>query len=202
VVDQAALGSVRIALGRLLDGVSCGDQPGQIDHFSVTLSGGTDTPLVQSVACDASAEALFAKLSPRQRVSAYVTALSADGGEAFAGATCDAFTRPDASVDAECTSLSRVGTLRVDLAGALALFGLQCDDASIDRVLVNVPGEEEERSFPPPDCRQPFTHGFAPGAAAVTLTVIDGAGNEKSATCGAAVTPGQLAIAECTMNPP
>ena len=201
VGDSSALGSVRIPLGSLLDGVSCGDQPGQVDHFSVSLSAGTGAPLVQTVACDASAEALFTDLSPRQRVSAYVTALSADGSDAFAGATCDAFTRPEASVDADCTSLSQVGTLRVDLAGVLELFGLQCDSASIDRVLVNVPGEEREQSFPPPDCRQPFTRGFVPGAAAVTVTAIDVDGNEKSATCGAAVTPGQLAIAECTTNP-
>jgi hypothetical protein len=201
VVDRAASGSVRIALGRLLDGLSCGDQPGQVDHFSVSLSAGTNAPLVQTVACDASAEALFTELSPRQRVSAYVTAVSADGSDAFAGATCDAFILPEASVDAECTGLSQVGTLRVDLAGTLELLGLRCDSASIDRVIVNVPGEEKERTFPPPDCRQPFTHGFAPGAAAVTVIAIDVDGNEKSATCGAAVTPGQLAIAECTMNP-
>jgi hypothetical protein len=201
VLDGTALGSVRIALGRLLDGVSCGDQPGQVDHFSVSLSAGTDAPLVQSVACDASAEALFTELSPRQRVSAYVTALSADGSDAFAGATCDAFTLPEASVDADCTSLSQVGTLRVDLAAALALLGLECDSTSIDSVTVNVPGEEKEHSFPPPDCRQPFTQGFAPGGAAVTVIAIDVDGNEKSATCGATVTPGQLAIAECTENP-
>jgi hypothetical protein len=199
--DGTALGSVRIALGRLLDGISCGDQPGQVDHFSVSLSAGTDAPVVQSVACDASAEALFTQLSPRQRVSAYVTALSADGSDAFAGATCDAFTLPEASVDANCTSLSQVGTLRVDLAAALQLLGLECDSASIDSVTVNVPGEEKEHSFPPPDCRQPFTQGFAPGGAAVTVIAVDVDGNEKSATCGATVTPGQLVIAECTKNP-
>ena len=200
VVDAAALGSVRIPLGRLLDGLSCGDQPGQVDHFSVSLSTGTGAPLVQTVACDARAQALFTELSPRQRVSAYVTALGADGSDAFAGATCDAFTLPEASVDAECTSLSQVGTLRVDLAGALALLGLQCDSASIDRVTVNVPGEEEEQSFPPPDCLHPFTHGFAPGAAVVTVIALDVDGNEKSATCGATVTPGQLTLAECATN--
>jgi hypothetical protein len=201
VIDGAALGSVRIALGRLLDGVKCGDQPGQVDHFSVSLSVGTAVPLVQTVACDASAEALFTELSPRQRVSAYVTALSADGSDAFAGATCDAFTLPEASVDAECTSLSQVGTLRVNLAAALELLGLQCNSASIDRVAVSVPGEEKEQSFPPPDCLQPFTQGFAPGAAAVTVIAIDVDGNQSSATCGATVTPGQLAVAQCTKNP-
>jgi hypothetical protein len=201
VVDRDALGSVRIPLGRLLDGLSCGDQPGQVDHFSVSLSAGTGAPLVETVACDPSAEALFKELSPRQRVSAYVTALSADGSDAFAGATCDAFTLPEASVDAECTGLSQLGTLRVDLAGALELLGLQCDSASVASVIVDVPGQDKGKSFPPPDCRQPFTQGFPPGAAAVTVIAIDVDGNEKSATCGAAVTPGQLAIAECATNP-
>jgi hypothetical protein len=200
VVDEAALASVRIPLGQLLDGLSCGDQPGQVDHFSVSLSAGTDAPLVQTVTCDANAEALFTELSPRQRVSAYVTALSADGSDAFAGATCDAFTLPEAGVDAECTSLSQVGTLRVDLEGALGVLDLECDGASISTVTVNVPGEEKPQSFPPPDCLQPFTHGFAPGAAVVTVIAFDTAGNEKSLTCGATILPGQLALAECTAN--
>jgi|GEM_PF-1120751 len=198
--DDAALGSVRIPLGNLLDGLSCGDQPGQVDRFNVSLSTGGDAPVVQDIACDSSAQALFTELPPRQRVSAYVTALSADGSDAFAGATCDAFTLPEATVDAECVPLSRVGTLRVDLAGALELLGLQCDGEVIDRVTVNVPGEETEQSVVPPDCLQPFTHGFAPGAAVVTVTASKAGADKGSATCGATVTPGQLAIAECTAN--
>jgi hypothetical protein len=205
VVDREALGSVRIPLGKLLDGLSCGDQLGQVDHFSVSLSTGTDAPLIQTVACAPNAEALFTELSPRQRVSAYVTALSADDSEgtapsdALAGATCDAFTLPEASVDAECTSLSQVGTLRVDLPGVLELLGLACDEDSVEGVTVKV-GDDEEMSFPPPDCLQPFTHGFAPGSADVTVTALGVDGSEKSATCSATVTPGQLAIAKCTSN--
>jgi hypothetical protein len=200
VVDRAALGGVRIPLGKLLDGLTCGDQAGQVDHFSVSLNAGTDAPLVQTVACTPNAEALFTELSPRQRVSAYVTALSAAGSDALAGATCDAFTLPEASVDAECTSLSQVGTLRVDLAGALELMGLACDEDSIEGVTVNVPGDEKALSFPPPDCLQPFTRGFAPGSASVTVIALGVGGDEKSAMCSAMVTPGQVAIAECTSN--
>ena len=66
----------------------------------MSLSVGSDAPVVQDVACDPAAEALFTNLAPRRRVSAYVTALSADGSDAFAGATCGAFTLPEASVDA------------------------------------------------------------------------------------------------------
>lgn len=210
VVDREALGGVHIPLGKLLDGLTCGDQPGQVDHFSVSLSAGTDPPLVQTVGCDPNAEALFTGLSPRQRVSAYVTALSAASDDsagskpspALAGATCDAFTLPEASVDAECTSLSQVGTLRVDLPGVLDLLDLECDSASVESVNIDVPSEKKVLSFPPPDCLQPFTHGFAPGVDPVTVTVIavDVDGNEKSATCQATVAPGQLAIAECTSN--
>jgi hypothetical protein len=209
VVDREALGSVRIPLGRLLGGLSCGDQLGQVDHFSVSLSAGTNAPLVQTVACDPKAEALFTELSPRQRVSAYITALSADDtdatadGNAFAGATCDAFTLPEASVDAECTSLSQVGTLRVDLPGVLELLDLECDSGTVESVAVSIGvpgGEMKELSFPRPDCRQPFTHGFAPGPANVTVIAVDPEGEKKTATCTATVTPAQLAIAECTSN--
>lgn len=200
VVNEAALGTVRIPLGTLLGSLTCGDQPGQVDHFSVSLSVGDAAPVAQDVACDATAEALFTELSPRQRASAYVAAVDADGGNAFAGATCNAFTLPEASVDAECASLSQVGTLRVDLQSTLGLLGLACSGDSISAVTVNVPGEEGEQTLVPPDCLLPFTRGFAPGAAVVTVVALGADGQEQSATCGATVTAGKLTLAECTAN--
>ena len=188
--------SVRIALGSLLGGLSCGDQPDQVDHFSVQLSTGEEL----TVACTADAEAVFAALGPRSRVSASVSAFSADGTDAFAGATCNAFTLPAASVDAECTRLSQLGTLRVDLKSALAQLELGCDDEQISTVTVNVPGEKVSRRFAPPDCLQPFEHGFAAGDAVVTVTAVEPSGAESSLNCGAKVQPGQLVLATCQPN--
>ncbi len=201
-----APGGVRIALGALLGGLSCGDQPGQVDHFSVRLATGRE---LTDIACAADAEAVFSSIAPRSRVSATVSAFSADGTEAFAGTTCDAVTLPDASVDADCTLLSQVGTLRVDLKSALGQLDLTCDAKFISVVEVNVPDEKAPRRFAPPDCLQPFEHGFAPGDAVVTVTAftLSGAGGtdgaasaSKALTCGAKVQPGQLALAECQQN--
>jgi hypothetical protein len=201
VVDGAALGSVHIPLATLMGGLVCGEEPGQVDHFDVTLDAGDSQLRVQSVSCAADAAAIFLDLPPRLRVSAYVTAFSADGVDAFAGATCDAFTLPDSSVDAECAQLSEVGTLRIDWVDQLP-GDLACDEASIASISVDVPGQDQSQRFLPPDCLQPFEHGFAPGAAAVTVTVVDASRSEITLVCSAQVAPGQLALAKCEQNQP
>ncbi len=208
-LQPGAPSGVRIALGALLGELSCGDKPGQVDHFSVRLTTGE---ALDNIACATDAEAVFSMLAPRSRVSAHVSAFSAEGIDAFAGTSCDAFTLPDASVDAQCTGLSQVGTLRVDLQRALGQLGLSCDAKLISAVEVNVPNDKTLRTFPPPDCLQPFEHGFAPGDAVVTVTalMVDGAAGvsgaspaataNESLTCGAKIQPGQLALAECQLN--
>ncbi len=200
-LEPDALGSVRFPLGALLGGLGCGDQPGQVDHFSVRLGTGQE---LTDIACAAAAEAVFSELAPRSRVSATISAFSADGTDAFAGTSCDAFTLPEARVDAECTQLTQVGTLRVDLKSALGQLKLACDAKLISTVEVNVPGEKAPRGFPPPDCLQPFELGFAPGDAVVTVTAFTPNGADgvtsKALTCGAKVQPGQLALAECQQN--
>lgn len=199
--DVAAPGSVHLALGSLLGELSCGEQPGEVDHFEVSLTVGEDEPLVETFPCVPEAEAVFEGLAPRKQVSAYVTALSADGTDAFAGAICNAFTLPEGSVDANCPKLSQVGTLRVDLPAAYELLGLQCTDGTTASAVINVPGEEQTRRILWPDCLHPFDHGFAPGAAGLSITVREADGSDGSAaTCGATVTPGQLVVAECTKN--
>jgi len=192
-----AAGSVHIPLGQLLGGLDCGDQPGQVDHFTVRLATGQEQA---NIACSADAEAVFSALAPRTRVSAIVSAFGADGTDAFAGASCDAFTLPAARIDAECSRLSQIGTLRIDLEKALEQLGHACDSTQISAVTVDVPDEKTSRSIVPPDCLQPFERGFAPGDAAVTVTVQLASGPTEALTCGAKVRPGQLALAECRPN--
>jgi hypothetical protein len=200
-VDAAALASVRIPLATLQSDLLCGDKPGEIDHFDVSLDVGEEQPRLQTIPCTADAEALFTELPPRARVSAYVTAFSAEGVDAFAGASCDAFSLPEASVDAECAPLSQVGTLRIDWATALPA-GLACNKNSIVSIAVDVPGEDQVQSIVPPECLQPFEHGFAPGAAAVSVTVqpAEASQPETSLVCSATVAPGQLVLAKCDPN--
>lgn len=198
-LDASALGSVRIRLAKLQGGLVCGDQPGQIDHFEISLDSGDGVTLVRSVPCAADAEVIYDELTPRVRVSAYVTALSVGSGEALAGATCAAFTLPDASVEADCDALNQFGTLRVDLQGLLQELSLDCSVSSIASLSVDVPGEDQAQSIPPPECRQPFDHGFAPGPAVVNVTVQPSDTSEAPSTlaCHADVRPGQLALAVC-----
>lgn len=195
-LQPAGSGSVRIALGPLLGTLGCGDQPGQIDHFSVRLATGQE---LGDIACATDAEAVFPALAPRTRVSATVSAFGADGTDPLAGASCDAFTLPSASVDAECSKLSQVGTLRVDLEKALAQVNLSCNVSQVSAIEIDVPGAKTATTIVPPDCLLPFEQGFAPGAAVVTLTALTADG-DKSLTCGATVEPGQLVLAECQPN--
>jgi hypothetical protein len=199
-VDATAKGSVRIPLATLMGKLACGDEPGQIDHFDVSLDAGDGQARLQSVSCAANAEAIFEDLPPRQRVAAFVAAYSADSVDAFAGAACDAFALPESNVDADCLQLSEVGTLRIDWVDQLP-EDLVCDDSSIVSITVDVPGEGQSQSLLPPECLQPFEHGFAPGAAAVTVTVRTAdSQSEISLVCSAQVAPGQLALAKCEQN--
>jgi len=197
-LDAAAPATVRIPVAKLMGGLVCGDQPGQIDHFDVTLDAGDGVPRMSSVPCAPDADVLYEGLAPRVRVSAYVTAFSVGNIDAFAGATCDAFTLPESSVDADCGALSEVGTLRVDLQGLLQELSLDCRASSVTALLVDFQGDEPVQSIAPPECLQPFDHGFAPGPGVINVTVQPADGSEAaSRTCHADILPGRLAFADC-----
>ncbi len=184
----------------LLGNLECGDEPGQVERVSISLDVGEPQPRVLEQACAAD-DAVFANLKPRVRASAFVSAFSAGGTLPFAGATCTALTLAGARVTASCAKLNQMGTLRVRLADALADAGLACDAASVDHVLINLPGEAEPRRVSPPDCLQPFDYGFAAGAAAVLVAALDK--DEQplaSLTCAAEVVAGGLVEAICEQN--
>lgn len=201
--DAAATGSVRFALGALLGGITCGDEPGQVDHFEVQLDAGEDQPRIETFSCSPDAEAVFEGIAPRQRVTAYVTALGADSDVAFAGASCNAYTLPEASVDAACPKLSEIGTVRADLPGVYKLLELDCSEGSLEtaRILI-VPGDGETRRIRWPDCLHPFDHGFGPGNGSFVITAEKADGSDgATASCSKIVAPGQLVVADCSKNP-
>lgn len=192
---------LELSTSSLLGSLECGVEPGQVERFSISLDVGEPQPRLLELPCDAAGKALFSNLPARVSASAFVSAFSADSTQPFAGATCTALTLPSARVTASCAKLNQMGTLRVRLTKALAAAGLVCDAASVDEVLVDVPGEAEPRRIPPPDCLQPFDHGFAAGAAAVTVTALDkGAQQLASLTCAGEVVPGGLVEAICEQN--
>ena len=201
--DTTAPGSVHLALGSLLGGLSCGAEPGEVDRFEVSLTVGGGTPVVETFPCAPDAEAVFEGLAPRQQVSASVTAVSAvdpDSDEPLivAGASCTAFTLPEASVDADCPKLSQVGTLRVDLQAALKLLELDCSGIVAVNVRLN---DKDVRRVSASDCLHPFDQGFTTTQGGVTITAQLADGTEVGkVTCGGNVRPGQLVIAECSKN--
>lgn len=186
----------------LLGGLECGDEPGQVERLSISLDVGEPEPRRLELGCDADTAAVFSGLPARVSASAFVSAFSAGSTQAFAGARCEALTLGGASVTASCAKLSQVGTLRVSLADALAEAGLICSASSVTDVRVAVPGEAAPRSFPPPDCLQPFDHGFGAGSAAVTVTAFQLTQELASLTCYAEVVPGSLVTAICEQNAP
>ena len=185
----------------LLGSLECGDQPGQVERFSISLDAGEPQPRLLELPCDSEAGAVFSNLPGHVSASAFVSAFSADTTVAFAGAACTALTLPGARVTASCAKLNQVGTVRFDLVDALAEVGLVCSSASLTEVLVDVLGETELRRFSPPDCLQPFDHGFAAGeAASVTITVKNDQQQLASLTCRAVAVPGALVEAICEQN--
>jgi hypothetical protein len=192
---------VRVGTAALLGDLECGSGPGQVARLSATLDAGEPEPRVVEVACGEADELVFTGVPARRAVTAFVSAFEADGAEAFAGARCRAFTLPDASVEASCSRLSELGTLRVELAGALDLLGLSCSSQSFSELRIDVPGQEAPRVFYPPDCVLPYDQAFPAGSAAVTLTVSGAEPEAATLTCFANVTPGSTTVAICEQNP-
>jgi hypothetical protein len=200
VASGDGVSELRVSVRQLLGELVCGDEPGQVERLSVSLDVGEDAPREVELACDAEAEAIFSDLPARTSASAYVSAFSAGSEQPLAGAKCEALTLPSASVTASCVRLNQLGTLRVALPEALAALDLTCSPAALSDVLIDVPGETSTRHLPPPDCLQPFDHGFAAGTAAVSVTVLNGDAELASLTCGAEILPGSLVVADCVQN--
>jgi hypothetical protein len=193
--DAGAPGELRVETAALLGELSCGGEPGEVERVVVELE--LDDYMGNrrlEVACgDAT---VYAALPPGRLLSLYVSAFEAGSTQAFAGAECHALAKPGTSVNATCSSLSQVGTLRVDLPAALEALGLECDEASVSDVLVNAAGTEQR--LPPPDCLQPFDHGFAAGVGSVTVTVTPASGEPQALNCTNVVAPGRVVVADCS----
>jgi hypothetical protein len=196
--EGSELAGVRVKTQSLLGTLECGSEPGQVALLDVALRAEGKTDFVPSPQISCGEDHLFSGLPGGTRISVSIVAFNAIG-DTIAGTTCRAVTVPGTTVIAECNPLSQLGTLRVDLEAALAVIddiGFNCDD-SITDVLVRVAGEDTERSFPPPDCLQPFDHGFLPGQAQVNVSAIHQGEETGSATCEGEVKAGKLTLASC-----
>lgn len=186
--------SLTVPLGALLGSFSCGAEEGQLEELRVSLQVGSET-YEQVVACSADAAVVFEDL-PSGVANLYVAGLSTGGEGAAAGATCDARLVEGDRVTARCNRLSSIGTLRVDLAAALAEVDLTCATSSVSAVQVLL-GPGDSRSFPPPDCLQPFETGVAAGDKVVTVQVTPVDGDPIALNCHAEIEPGKLNLAVC-----
>lgn len=187
--------SLTVPVGALLGSFSCGTEEGQLEELRVTLQVGSES-YEQVVDCSADAEAVFEDL-PHGVAQAYVAGLPADGvGTIVAGATCDARLVEGERVTARCNRLTSVGTLRVDLAAALAQLELSCSPTSVSNVEVLL-GPTDTRSFPPPDCLQTFETGVDRGPKVVTVRVTPVSGAPSALNCHAEIEPGKLNLAVC-----
>lgn len=193
--DVAAPAELRVDTAKLLGDLTCGTEPGQVERLEVALELDDYAGERQrEVACgDALA---FEALPPGRLLSLYVSAFEAESTQAFAGSECHALAKPGVSVNATCSSLSQLGTLRVDLPAALEALGLECDASSVSNVRVSAGGEEQ--NLRPPDCLQPFDHGFAAGEGSVTVTVTPESGEPQSLICRNVVEPGRVVMADCS----
>jgi hypothetical protein len=199
--DAAIAGEteLRLSVPQLLGDLECGEADGQVARLSVSVEVVGEEPRTVDVACDAGEEIVIADLPGKASIKAFVTAFgSANVSEPLAGAACQGVTFQSASVTATCGTLSREGTLRVDLQAALQVAGLSCNESSVSDVQVLPQGDTKARSFPPPDCLQPFDATFAGSTGYVTVTALDGDKNELgSVACHGQLVPGARVLADC-----
>jgi hypothetical protein len=189
-----------LSTAALLGGLECGEEPGQVERLTIRLDAGEPEPRLLELPCDPGVDAVFSNLKSRVSASAFVSAFGVQSEQPFAGATCNALTLPGARVTAHCAKLNPLGTLRVDVSEALADVGLSCSTADVSAVVVDTPDGAAPRRLAPPDCLQPFDHGFPAGDASVTLTVMNGKQQLASLTCGGTVVPGSVVPAICEQN--
>lgn len=198
--DLEAPAGLHVALAPLLGALHCGNEPGQVAELDVTASTAGGLSRAATVACSPTAEAVFNDFTGGELVTVYVSARAKSSDPAalpLAGAACNASTRAGATVEAQCSLLSQIGTLRVDLRAALDVLALACRTDSVTAVEVKTAGQEGSKVFPPPDCLQPFDQGFPPGPATVTVTARRGDDAVGTATCSADIVPGKLVTAGC-----
>jgi hypothetical protein len=189
-----------LSTAALLGGLECGEEPGQVERLTIRLDAGEPEPRLLELPCDPGVDAVFSNLKSRVSASAFVSAFGVQSEQPFAGATCNALTLPGARVTAHCAKLNPLGTLRVDVSEALADVGLSCSTTDVSAVVVDTPDGAAPRRLAPPDCLQPFDHGFPAGDASVTLTVMNGKQQLASLTCGGTVVPGSVVPAICEQN--
>lgn len=191
--DPSAPSEVVLSTAELLGDFECGSEPGQVEELTLTARYSGQPASEQTFLCGE--EPRFSGLPGNTSLTIDVVARGSGG--VLAGASCHALTVPGTTVVAQCTRLNAFGTLRVDLESSLALVGYGCD-ASISDVRVQVMQDGFERRLPPPDCLQPFDHGFAAGdPAVVTLTIVPREAEPITLACSGAVAPGALVIATC-----
>lgn len=197
--EPGAPGDLRVDTTRLLSELSCGSEPGQVERLVVELELDDETYMdARTLEVPCGEAVTFGALPSGELIPLYVQAFEAESVAPLAGAACQAIAKPGTTVTAQCATLSQSGTLRVDLPSQLAALGLGCDGSINDlRVEVEVDGEVEEQQVLPPECLQPFDHGFAAGDASVTLTVTPADGEPQALLCASSVVPGRVVIAEC-----
>jgi hypothetical protein len=193
--EDAPKPGLRVPLGSLLGGFTCGAEEDQLEELRVSVQVGSES-YEQTVDCAPDAEVVFEDL-PDGVASVYVAGLNATGeGATAAGATCDARLVDGATVTARCNRLSSLGTLRIDLASALAEVGLTCDKESVSAVQVLL-GPGDSRSLPPPECLQPFESSIAAGDQVVVVLATPVNGDPLALNCHAEIEPGKLNLAVC-----
>jgi len=142
-----------------------------------------------------------AALVPGSGVSFFVAGHAEQGGPVTWGATCAALVKEGLTVRAACAPLSDKGSLAIDIAGVLDLYGVTCsgDIVAYDASFTGEAGEVEKLGV---SCKNGLSFGpLSPGPYSANLVIHTKDGGDLfSASCSATVDPGRDAIADCTLQ--
>ena len=202
LVDQepgATATGVRVRLGSALGDLECGDDPGNVERFVVSLRGGDASPTEADCGATATFEGLDAPATYVVDVEAYESGSDAPGW----ATTCYAITQPGALVEATCEPLTDSGSLEVDVPALLSQAGQTCGADGVARVVVSLPTDSGPRTHEQenPECEESVRfEGLRAGYYELTVRTELADGSEgPAARCEAQVRPVSLSVADCDL---
>jgi hypothetical protein len=195
LVDRqpSTTGGVELRPELALGEVACGTGPGEVEHFEVTTSSGT-----QMLPCG---DALpIEEVSPGRTLVIDVLAFAAGETTAVLGTTCTAVPTAGVTVTATCSPFTDKGALEIDPIAAATALGVGCD--TLRELTIAEEGATPLRVRPSACGSLVPVFGLPRGKRSVTVVAVPGDGSAPvTGTCSGTVVPGQRVLASCAVQP-
>ncbi len=191
-----------LEIATVLDGLSCGAEPGQIDVFEVRPQQASLEADVRTVSCDADATIEFTSIEPDTKHGFDVKAFEAGQAEVRWATHCEAYSKDGLVLPASCDPLTDRGALTIDVQELLSASGRVCsaDDVVTYRaVLLGTGGLGKA----PRACTEAITfNDLPPSTHQAVVEGLDANGQTVfEASCEGTVEPASVTPMTCQGSP-